>query len=113
LLPVSGTVFPLRQSWYDDRVDQSVTVGFFLLNMAYVGLGILGAWRLWSRSREVRPALLVLGVFVLLRTVFLTTVETPEPRYVLECFPVLIALGAVVVGQGFAPAEHAGGIAPR
>jgi len=26
------------------------------------------------------------------RTVFLTTMETPEPRYVLECFPALIAL---------------------
>jgi hypothetical protein len=103
LIPVSGTVFPLRQSWYDDRVDQSVTVGFFLLNIVYVGLGIWGGWRLWSRSREVRPALLVLGAFVALRTVFLTTVETPEPRYVLECFPVLIALGATVVGGGRGP----------
>jgi hypothetical protein len=113
LIPVSGTVFPLRQSWYDDRVDQSVTVGFFLLNMAYVGLGILGAWRLWSRSREVRPALMVLGVFVLLRTVFLTTVETPEPRYVLECFPVLIALGAVAVGPWFGSAQRTSGSRPR
>jgi hypothetical protein len=100
LIPVSGTVFPLRQSWYDDRVDQAVTVGFFLLNIIYVGLGILGGWRLWRASREVRPALMVLGVFVLLRTVFLTTVETPEPRYVLECFPVVLALGAVLLGGG-------------
>ena len=29
LIPVSGTVFPLVQSWQDDKVDQSVTVGFF------------------------------------------------------------------------------------
>jgi hypothetical protein len=99
LIPVSGTVFPLKQSWYDDKVDQSVTVGFFLLNIVYVGLGILGAWRLWRGSRAVRPALTVLIVFVLLRTAFLTTVETPEPRYVLECFPVLIALGATLFGR--------------
>ena len=98
LIPVSGTVFPLRQSWYDDRVDQSVTVGLFLLNIVYVGLGILGGWRLWRGYAAVRPGLMVLGAFVLLRTVFLTTVETPEPRYVLECLPVVIALGAVVVG---------------
>ena len=39
LIPVSGTVFPLVQSWQDDKVDQSVTVGFFLLNIAYVGDG--------------------------------------------------------------------------
>jgi len=31
-----------------------------------------------------------------LRTAFLTTVETPEPRYVLVCFPALIALAAQV-----------------
>ncbi len=98
LIPVSGTVFPLRQSWSDDKVDQSVTVGFFLLNIFYVGLGVFGAWRLWRGSRAVRPALTVLVVFVLLRTAFLTTVETPEPRYVLECFPVLIALGATLFG---------------
>jgi hypothetical protein len=50
---------------------------------------------------------------VLLRTVFLTTVETPEPRYVLECFPVVLALGAVAVGPWFARAERQSGIAPR
>jgi hypothetical protein len=113
LIPVSGTVFPLRQSWYDDRVDQSVTVGFFLLNVVYVGLGIVGGWRLWKRSLKVRPALMVLGMFVVLRTVFLTTVETPEPRYVLECFPVMIALGAVLVGPWLAGAERASEAGPR
>jgi hypothetical protein len=34
-------------------------------------------------------------LFMALRTAFLTTLETPEPRYVLECFPAVIALGAV------------------
>jgi hypothetical protein len=33
-------------------------------------------------------------LFMLLRTAFLTTLETPEPRYVLECFPALIAMAA-------------------
>jgi hypothetical protein len=33
----------------------------------------------------------VLG-FVLLRSVFLSSIENPEPRYVLECFPVVLAL---------------------
>ena len=96
LIPVSGTVFPLRQSWQDDRIDQSVTVGLFLLNIAYVALAIWGAVRLWRRSIAVRPALGVLIVFIVLRTAFLTTLETPEPRYVLVCFPALIALAAQV-----------------
>jgi hypothetical protein len=102
LIPVSGTVFPLRQSWQDDRIDQSVTVGLFLLNIAYVALAIWGTVRLWRRSIAVRPALGVLIVFIVLRTAFLTTLETPEPRYVLVCFPALIALAA----QVFAPSAE-------
>jgi hypothetical protein len=96
LLPVSGTVFPLVESWREDRVDQSVTVFLFLLNVGYVGFAIWGAVRLWRRSSAVRPAVALLIVFVLLRTAFLTTLETPEPRYVLVCFPALIALAAQV-----------------
>jgi hypothetical protein len=99
LIPVSGTVFPLRQSWQDDRIDQSVTVGLFLLNIAYVALAIWGAVRLWRRSIAVRPALGVLIAFIVLRTAFLTTLETPEPRYVLVCFPAIIALAAQVFAR--------------
>jgi hypothetical protein len=99
LIPVSGTVFPLKQSWQDDKVDQSVTVGFFFLNIIYVLLGIYGTWRLWRWNRAVHPAIITLLVFILLRTAFLTTIETPEPRYVLECFPALLALAATLFGK--------------
>jgi hypothetical protein len=99
LIPVSGTVFPLVQSWQDDKVDQGVTVGFFLLNIAYVGFAIAGAIRLWRRSAAVRPALAMMILFVVLRTAFLTTIETPEPRYVLVCFPIVLALAAQVFWQ--------------
>jgi uncharacterized membrane protein len=99
LRPVSGTVFPLKQSWQDDKVDQSVTVGFFLLNVIYVLLGSFGACRLWCWNRVAHPAIITLLVFVLLRTAFLTTVETPEPRYVLECYPALLALAATLFGK--------------
>jgi|HubBroStandDraft_6_1064221.scaffolds.fasta_scaffold09325_2 hypothetical protein len=94
LIPVSGTVFPLVQSWQDDKVDQGVTVGFFLLNIAYVAMAIAGAIQLWRRSAAVRPALTMMILFVVLRTAFLTTIETPEPRYVLVCFPIVLALAA-------------------
>ena len=97
LLPVSGTVFPLVQSWQDDRIDQSVTIGAFLLNVIYVGLGIWGAVKLWTSSTSARPAVIFVALFITVRTAFLTTLETPEPRYVLECFPALIALGAMAV----------------
>lgn len=96
LLPVSGTVFPLAQAWEDDPVDQSVTAGLFLLNIAYMALSLCGAARLWRRASSARAAITLLLVFILLRTAFLTTLETPEPRYVLVCFPALIALSAQV-----------------
>jgi hypothetical protein len=78
-------------------VDQSVTIGLFLLNIFYVGLGVWGAVKLWSWSKASQAAVLLIVLFVVLRTAFLTTLETPEPRYVLECFPALIALGAVAL----------------
>jgi hypothetical protein len=96
LLPVSGNVFPLAQMREEDPVDQEVTSALFLLNIFYVGLGIWGAVRLWRWNPIVRPAVAFLVLFILLRTAFLTTLETPEPRYVLVCFPALIAMGVQV-----------------
>jgi hypothetical protein len=96
LLPLSGVVFPLAQAWADDRIDQCATIGLFLLNILYIALAVWGAKRLWLRSSSARPAVALLIVFVVTRTAFLTTLETPEPRYVLVCFPALIALAAQV-----------------
>lgn len=107
LIPVSGNVFPLAQMREDDPIDQSVTVGFFLLNIVYVLLGIWGAYRLWRWNRADHPALLTLIAFVLIRTVFLTTLETPEPRYVLVCYPVILAFAATLFGKPFAKSPPA------
>jgi len=104
LLPFSGTVFPLAQSWEDDPIDQCVTAGLFLLNVGYIALALWGATRLWRRAPAARGAIALLAAFVLLRTAFLTTLETPEPRYVLVCYPALLALAAQVFA-GSAPAD--------
>jgi len=94
LLPISGNVFPLAEKHDTDPADQGFTIFLFLLNILYLGLGAGGAVKLWRASPAVRPALVFLILFLLLRTAFLTTLETPEPRYVLVCFPILIALAA-------------------
>jgi len=99
LLPISGHVFPLAQMREDDPADQEVTSLFFALNLFYVGLGVWGAARLWRSNPEARVAVAFLALFIVLRTAFLTTLETPEPRYVLVCFPGLIALGAQVFAR--------------
>jgi hypothetical protein len=99
LLPVSGNVFPLRQMRQDDPVDQEVSILFFMMNLFYVALGVCGATWLWRASPAARPAVAFLALFIVLRTAFLTTLETPEPRYVLVCFPALIAMGAHVFAR--------------
>src|SRR4029453_13586735 len=93
-LPLSGSVFPLAETWETDRQDMVVTVSLFLVNIFYLTLAVWGAVCLWRLSGEARPAVILLAAFVLARTVFLTTIETPEPRYVLVCFPAVVALGA-------------------
>ncbi len=95
LLPVSGHVFPLGYMSEEDPVDQRVTIAIFFLNILYVGLGTWGGWKLW-KCRRSRAAVVLLVFYMVARTVFLTTLETPEPRYVLECFPALLAMGAAV-----------------
>jgi hypothetical protein len=94
LLPISGNVFPLAEMRDKDPEDQEFTILLFLLNVLYVGLGAWGTLRLWRASAAVRPVVIFLILFIVLRTAFLTTLETPEPRYTLVCFPALIALGA-------------------
>lgn len=96
LLPISGNVFPLAYMREEDPEDQEFTILFFFLNIVYVGLGVWGAARLWRWQPGVRPVIAFLILFMVLRTAFLTTLETPEPRYVLVCFPALIALGAQI-----------------
>jgi hypothetical protein len=97
LVPASGNVFPLAEMWDVDPVDQQVTSWFFVLNVLYVGLGVWGGWKLWQ-CRGARAAVAVLAMYIVSRTLFLTTLETPEPRYVLVCFPALIAFSAQLFG---------------
>ncbi len=100
LLPLSGKAFPLAEAWEDDPIDQAVTIGFVTLVVVYLLLAAWGAWRLW-RQPGARVAVALLVGYILVRTAFLSTLETPEPRYVLACFPALLALAAqVFAGKG-------------
>ncbi|HKW89944.1 MAG TPA: hypothetical protein VJN21_14430 [Candidatus Acidoferrales bacterium] len=89
MLPFSGHPWPIGAAWDDDPVDFSVSLGLVLLCIAYCAMALLGAWR--SRAS---PAAWLIVSYLVIRTAFLTTIETPEPRYVVECFPALLALAA-------------------
>ncbi len=63
----------------------------------YTGLNalflLLAATGLWLRPRYWKALL----AYMLLRSALLLTVEAPEARYTLECFPMIFALGGVAV----------------
>lgn len=90
-------ILPPDVRWWEfnDEMSSSVlAVGFGLLNLAYVTIALLALFR----GAPLKYAGLLVG-FVLLRTVFLGTLENPEPRYTLECYPVVIILAAKLVAE--------------
>jgi hypothetical protein len=89
LLPYSGTIWPLSNGWHQSPTGFEITIGFALLNFLYAGLALTGA-TYWRES----PGLAMILAFIVIRTAFLTQLQTCEPRYVLVCLPALLALGA-------------------
>jgi hypothetical protein len=72
-----------------------VTLGAAVVNGIFVVLALIGVW-----IARQRPGVSLLVAFCLVRTLFFAKyVETPEPRYVLECFPAVIALAAQVFSR--------------
>lgn len=93
MLPLSGKFWPVGYWWEDSPSQYCYSFTLFVMGIAYGVLALLGAWRC-----RKDPVALMLMAFIVVRTAFLTTIETPEPRYVLECFPAVFALGAQVWG---------------
>ena len=89
LLPYSGKLWPLRESYRSNPTDFEVTLGFALLNVLYIAIAVAAAW-----SWRTNPGISLIVAFILIRTAFLTQLQTCEPRYVLVCFPALLAIGA-------------------
>ncbi len=82
---------PLNSRWWEFREDpKDATLGSALgaANLALLVLAIMGAGR-----GNVRFAGLML-LWVVLRSAFLSTLENPEPRYVLECYPAVLVWAA-------------------
>jgi hypothetical protein len=93
LRPRTELLPPDPRWWeFNDELRPVVTVlGFGLLNLLYLGMAAAG----WFRTREYFGiGLLVL--FLVLRSIFLGTLENPETRYTLECYPAAIILAAAM-----------------
>src|SRR5277367_3338683 len=91
LPPYSGKLWPAGEHWRGNPADFGVTFGFGILGFVHLALAAVGWWR--CRAQLVATFLFL---FVGIRTVVMTQLQTVEPRYVIECFPVIVALGALV-----------------
>src|SRR5437660_2067232 len=87
-------MFPSDPRWWefnDDHRWLALSLAFGVINLAYVLMGVAG----FVRGRATFGIGMLL-VFVALRSLFLGSLENPEPRYTLECFPaVIIAASAL------------------
>jgi hypothetical protein len=87
ILPYSGQLWPRSHGWQQGPTGFAITLGLTLLNFLYAGLALLLYWRQC-------PGIALIVAFIVVRTAFSTQLQTCEPRYVLECVPALLALGA-------------------
>jgi hypothetical protein len=97
--PFEGEIFPLDDMDY--MIHQHLWLPFFAgLTWIYTLLGAMGAWFLWRvRTFEARRWVILALLIIFLRWGFFSTLENPEPRYVVELFPFLSVLGAIAIAR--------------
>lgn len=90
-------LLPIETRWWEfsQHLGESVfAVAWSLLNLFF----LIAAFRGWLDWRLGIYGTVLIG-FMVLRSVFLGTLENPEPRYILECFPVVLALAGGAFGR--------------
>jgi hypothetical protein len=90
-------LLPSDSRWWefdDDPKWSALAVALGVIGLFYAAAAV-GAL---TRGRWTAPLGLLL-TFVILRSAFLGTLENPEPRYTLECYPLVIVLAAGFFAQ--------------
>jgi hypothetical protein len=91
-------LLPSDPRWWefnDERRWLVVGIVFGLLNLAYVVAAAAGLVR-----ARASYGIGFMVLFLLLRSLFLGTMENPEPRYTLECYPlIIVAAAALCIGK--------------
>ena len=91
-------MLPIDERWWSYSDDPHGTIfaaAYGALDALYLLLGFLGFVR---AVRKHAPAWLLVPMlaYVALRCALLLTLETSEPRYTLECFPMVIAFASML-----------------
>ena len=79
---------------FNDMSESLMSLGLGLLNACYLLCAAVGLRK--------SPGIKFLGlfvIFILLRSITLATLENPEPRYTLECFPAVIVLASAGIAS--------------
>jgi hypothetical protein len=97
--PFEGTLLPLEDLDYEHY--QHIWLPLFAgLTGVYTVLGLAGAWLLWdSRRFAARRWLLLVALAIFLRLILFSSMENPEPRYLVEFFPFLSVLGGIAIAR--------------
>jgi peptidoglycan/LPS O-acetylase OafA/YrhL len=97
---------PRWWEFHDDAKQSVLAVGFGVLNLAYVAAALLALLHRKSRRPSAIRWAGLLVSFLLLRSAFLGTLENPEPRYTLECYPAIIVLASLLLAGRDSQAEN-------
>jgi hypothetical protein len=97
--PFEGTLLPIED--LDHGTHQQFWLPLFAgLTGIYTLLGLAGGWLLWnSRKFDGRRWLLLASLAIVLRLILFSSLENPEPRYLVEFFPFLAVLGGIAMAR--------------
>jgi hypothetical protein len=96
--PFEGTLLPLEDLDYEHH--QQLWLPLFAgLTAIYTLLGLAGAWLLLESGFGGRRWLLLTTLAIVLRLILFSSMENPEPRYLVEFFPLLAVLGGIAVAR--------------
>jgi hypothetical protein len=97
--PFEGALLPLED--LDYGTHQQIWLPLFAgLTAIYTLLGLAGAWLLLeSGGFDGRRWLLLTVLAIVLRLILFSSMENPEPRYLVEFFPFLSILGGIAIAR--------------
>jgi len=96
--PFQGELLPLSVLDADTHQQYFLPI-FGFLTWLYTVLAVAGAVLMWI-DKSSRRWLLLLALLVIPRMAFLTSMENPEPRYVVEFFAFIIAAAGIALAHG-------------
>lgn len=90
-------MLPSDSRWWefnDESKWSALAIAFGAINLFYLACALAG----WMSSRKL-PLTGLLVLFVVLRSLFLGSLENPEPRYTLEMYPIVIVFAACALAE--------------